>query len=168
MFLVFSTFHPQKSQNSVFCCFCIFRFWFFWVFSTFHPQESQNIVFCGIPDFSSKSTKNIVVFGFFSVWFLVFSAFHAPRILFLCLMNIFYICFVAALVLGSPEHFVIACILFLSVSDFPKDSQFRLPKWKRCEFVNVIFDDFHTHAELVYDGCTMDLHKLGSKRLGSC
>ena len=70
----------------------------------------------------------------------------------------------------SPEHFVFACILLRSVSDFPKDPEFRLPKWKMCEFVNFVSEDvfrtsyihIDTHTQLVYEACKMDLHKLGA------
>ena len=83
--------------------------------------------------------------------FLVFSTFHLHESVF-----VFYESFPHLLcrfsVSRSPEHVVIVCILLLSVSDFPKDSQFRLPKWRMCEVMNFVFDAcfrilyMHIHA----------------------
>ena len=42
----------------------------------------------------------------------------------------------------SPEHLVFACILLLSVSDVPRDSESRLPTRTRCELLKFMFEEF--------------------------
>ena len=78
------------------------------VFSTVHLQASQNIgSFC---------------FPAFCWYFQQFTS-KSDNLLFFC---IFHMRFVASLVPKSPEQFFVSCILLLSVSDFPKDSEVRL------------------------------------------
>ena len=105
-------------------------------FSTFHLQESHFFFFFfGIFHFSPAKVPKYWVLLLLLLLLLFFCIFHiSPPSVPQCQESHFlYFPHLLCRFSGSksPEHFVFACILLLSVSDFPKDSEFRLPK-RRC------------------------------------
>ena len=168
-FGTFSIFHISPASVPKYCFFSLFIACCFLYFPHF-TYKNPKILFCVLNVKKYKKSRTIgflflrisSIFHFqkyqnllFFVFFFLggFGIFHTspPRIRFRAIEYFPHLlCRFSSS--RNPEHFVIACILLLSVSDFPKGSPFRLPKWKRCEFENLVFDEFfrvlyiHTHA----------------------
>ena len=131
IFMVFGIFHISPAK--------VEKYWFVCLFFHNSPTRIPTHCFC-VKDGKYNKSRTIVSCSFvFSIF--NFKKFHFCSFLFfgfgyfrhftyknpiLCFTDIFHICLVASLVLDvlKIEHFVIVCILLLSISDFPQDSHF--------------------------------------------
>ena len=179
--LVFSTFHLQESHLFLcfgFCCFSTFYFQespiiCFWVFVKVQYRTHHHKIFKK-PD--SQQCFSGFLCGFFGIASAILGSLF-PRLLELVFLGLYvlcrFFCFVASLVQKVLVFFVFDCILLQSVSDLPKDSEFRLPKRKMCEFGNLVLNKFlrmlcvciyiyiyirrSTYTHFLNKGCTMGL-----------
>ena len=62
---------------------------------------------------------------------------------------VFHMCFAASLVPKVMKILSLLALLF-SVSNFPKDSEFKLPKWTRSERVHFVFENVFEHVLYIH------------------